>query len=126
MRKVFIILAIFVFISCSKDDEQSDNPDQTIITYEADYTGDLSNYQIFIYLQPENESAPEHYFGTANFSHEFTPPNNMDKAKFYCRVTAPGELKMRIKKNGEIVAQKNETIPNDVILKQVQLEYNLK
>ncbi len=125
MRKVFIILAVFVFIGCSKDDEQSDNPDQTIITYEADYTGDLSNYNIFIYLQPESESAPVHFNGTASFSHEFTPPNNMEKVKFYARVTAPGELSLRIKKSGETVAEKTETIPNDVIVKQVQLEYNL-
>ena len=125
MKKVFLILAVLAFIGCSKDDEQSDNPEYTTITYEADYTGDLSNYNIFIYLQPETESAPVHQNGTANFSYEFTPPNNMDKAKFYCRVTAPGQLEMRIRENGEIVAEKSETIPNDVIVKQVQLEYIL-
>lgn len=124
MRKIITItLAIFVMIACSKDDEP-DTPDVTTIEYIADYTGDLSNYNIFIYLQPETESAPVHYNGTANFSFEFTPPNNMDKAKFYVRVTAPGELSMKIRKNGETVAEKTETIPNDVIVKQVQLEYN--
>ena len=124
MRKfITITLAIFVLIACSKDDE-SDTPDVTTIEYVADYTGDLTNYNIFIYLQPETESAPVHHNGIANFSYEFTPPNNMDKAKFYVRITAPGELSMKIRKNGETVAEKTETIPNDVILKQVQLEYN--
>lgn len=123
MKKIFLILAVLAFIGCSKDDEQSDNPEYTTITYEADYTGDLSNYNIFIYLQPESESAPVHYDGIANFSHEFTPPNSMDKAKFYVRVTASGQLDLRIKENGEVVAEKSETIPNDVIVKQVQLEY---
>jgi len=124
MKQVLIILCVFLFISCAKD-EDSNQPEYTTITYEADYDGDLSNYNIFVYIQPETESAPVHQIGTANFSYEFTPPNDMDKAKFYARVTAPGELNLRIKKNGEVVAEKSETIPNDVIVKQVQLEYNL-
>ena len=123
MERVILALVILILIGCTKTEQVDDEEQPTLIEYKVDYTGDLYDYGIFIYLEPE--AAPVHFFGTSTFSHEFNPPDNMVKVKFFVRVTAPGELNMRILKNGETVVEKTETIEDDVIVKQIQIEYDL-
>lgn len=124
MKRVILGLVILLLIGCSKnDDEQSNGDEPAKITYKVDYTGSLDDYGIFIYIKASG--APEHFFGTSTFSHEFTPPSDMEKVKFFVRVTDPGELDMKIQLNGETVSHKTETIEEDVIVKQIQIEYDL-
>ena len=123
MKRVIIALVILVLIGCTKTEQVDDEEQPTLIEYKVYYTGYLYDYGIFIYLEPE--AAAVHFFGTSTFSHEFSPPDNMVEVKFFVRVTAPGELNMRILKNGETVVEKTETIEDDVIVKQIQIEYDL-